>query len=266
MSIFNDIKKDFFLFAGPCVIENEKMLNQTAEELKNITEELDIPFVFKSSYDKANRTSIDSYRGPGLEKGLGMLGCIKKKFDLKIITDVHSAAETEKAAEVADILQIPAFLCRQTDLLLAAGKAGKCVNVKKGQFLPPESIKFVIKKLESAKCNEIFITERGSSFGHGKLVVDFTGIPVIKKFGYPVIFDATHSVQIPPVDDRVTGGKRENIPDLLYAAVGAGVDGIYMEVHPDPDKALCDKGSQFPLSGVKEVLKKAKDIYQVIRR
>ncbi len=266
MSIFEDIKKGFFLFAGPCVIENEEMLNQTAEELKKITEELEIFFVFKSSYDKANRTSIDSYRGPGLERGLKMLADVKKRFDLKIITDVHSTAEVEKVAEVVDILQIPAFLCRQTDLLLAAGKAGKCVNVKKGQFLPPESMKFVIKKLGSAGCNEVFITERGSSFGHGKLVVDFTGIPLIKKFGYPVVFDATHSVQIPPAGDRVTGGKRENIPDLLYAAVGAGVDGIFMEVHPDPDKALCDKGSQFPLSEVKEVLKKAKDIYQVIHR
>ncbi len=264
MSLFKKIKSGLFLLAGPCVIENEKMLLHTADRLKEITEDAGVPFVFKSSFDKANRTSVDSFRGPGIDKGLDLLSEVKKKLNVKIVTDVHIPEEVGKASEVADIIQIPAFLCRQTDLLLAAGRTNRIVNVKKGQFMSPESVKNIIKKLESAGCREIMITERGSSFGPGRLVVDFSGIGVLKKFGYPIIFDATHSVQTPPVGDSITGGKREAIEDLLYAAVSAGVDGIYMEVHPRPEKALCDKGSQWPLDKVKEVLDKALRIYRVI--
>lgn len=266
MMIYQSIIEDLFLFAGPCVIEDKNVVLKTAEELKKITDELNIPFVFKSSFDKANRTSIDSYRGPGLEEGLKILDQVKKDLDVPLVIDVHKESEVTSVAEVADILQIPAFLCRQTDLILSAGKSRKPVNVKKGQFLSPESVKFIFEKLESVDCREIFITERGNTFGYGRLVVDFTGFPVMKQFGYPVIFDATHSVQLPSTGDSKTGGLCKMIPSLLNAAVAAGINGIFMEIHPDPDKALSDKGSQFPLSGIKEVLKQAKEIYQVVNR
>ncbi len=266
MNLFKELKSNLFLIAGPCVIENEDMLYKTAETIRDISNNLDIPFIFKASYDKANRTSIESYRGPGLDKGLKILSNLKKKLDIKIITDVHTPADVEKVAEVADIIQIPAFLCRQTDMLLSTGKTGKPVNVKKGQFLSPYSVKFIIEKLEHAGCHSILITERGTSFGHGHLVVDFAGIPVMKKFNYPIVFDATHSVQKPSTGKSQTGGNREVITNLLYAAISAGVDGIFLEVHPKPEKALSDSGSQFPLDQMEKVIIKAKQIYQLIHR
>ncbi|MDD5065870.1 MAG: 3-deoxy-8-phosphooctulonate synthase [bacterium] len=257
-------KKSFFLAAGPCVIENEKMLYQTARTLIRITSKLNIPFIFKSSYDKANRTSVSSFRGPGLRKGLNILKGLKEKLKIPLLIDVHCTEEVEPVAEIADMIQIPAFLCRQTDLLQAAARTGKWVNVKKGQFLSPESVKYIIEKLETAGCREISITERGTSFGYGRLVVDFPGIPVMKKFGYPVLFDATHSVQLPSTGQGKTGGTREVIPLLLYSAVVSGADGIFMEVHPNPDKALSDRESQFSLSRVEKVLTKAKELYRVM--
>lgn len=264
MNFFQELKDNLFLIAGPCVIENEDILVKTAETIQDISKKLDMPFIFKTSYDKANRTSIGSYRGPGLIKGLKILSNLKNKLGIKILTDVHTPADIEKVAEAVDIIQIPAFLCRQTDMLLSAGKTGKPVNVKKGQFLSPHSVRFIIEKLEHAGCHSILITERGTSFGHGHLVVDFSGIPVMKKFGYPVVYDATHSVQKPSTGESQTGGNRNVITDLLYAAVSAGVGGIFMEVHPQPEKALSDRDSQFPLDQLEKVMHKAKQIYQLI--
>lgn len=260
--LYKKLKSNLFLIGGPCVIENEKMVFNTASKLKEITERLGITFVFKASYDKANRTSIKSFRGPGLKKGLNILLNVKEKLNIPILTDVHSPEEAISAAKIVDIIQIPAFLCRQTDLLITAGKTGKCVNIKKAQFLSPESIKYIIEKLEYVNCKEILVTERGSSFGYGSLVVDFLGIPIMRKFGYPLIFDATHSVQRPSTGAAKTGGFSEGITTLLYAAIAAGIDGIFMEIHPNPKKALSDQESQFPLDKVEKVLKKSIEIYK----
>ncbi len=256
--------KTFFLIAGPCVIENEKMLYVTAKALIHITEKLKISLIFKASYDKANRTSIHSFRGPGLEKGLKMLAKLRNDLGVALCTDVHCVHDMEPAAEVVDMIQIPAFLCRQTDLLLAAAKTGKHVNVKKGQFLSPESVKYIVEKLEAGGCKKIMLTERGSSFGYGRLVVDFPGIGVMKKFGYPVVFDATHSVQLPSTGANKTRGLREVIPTLLYSAIVSGAEGLFMEVHPNPRKALSDKDSQYPLNQLEKVLVKAKKLYEII--
>ncbi len=251
---------------GPCVIENEKIVYETSEAIKDICNELKIPFIFKSSYDKANRTSINSYRGPGLEEGLKILKKLKKDLKIKLLIDVHCKYDVFKVAEVADIIQIPAFLCRQTDLLLAAGRTGKPINIKKGQFISPHSVKYIFEKIESTGNKKIMITERGTSFGYGRLVVDFTGIPIMKRFGYPVIFDATHSVQMPSVGSNITGGEREVIPVLVNAAIAAGVDALFMEVHPEPENALSDSASMLPLNSLKNVLTKAKEIYEVVRK
>lgn len=261
---YKNFNKSFFLFAGPCVIEDENMINKTAEMIKKIADELNIIFVFKSSYDKANRTSLDSFRGPGMEKGLKILLNLKKNLKIPLLIDVHCKHDVKRVAEVADIIQIPAFLCRQTDLIIEAGKSGLPVNVKKGQFLSPESVKFIVEKLESVGCRNVFITERGTSFGYGRLIVDFTGIPVMKKLGYPIVFDATHSVQMPSTGKPKTGGMRDVIPSLLYSAISSGVNGVFMEVHPQPEHALSDMASQYPLAGLKEVMIKAKKIYNVI--
>lgn len=250
-------KRSFFLMAGPCVIENEKMLFATARKLKSVTRKLGIPLVFKASYDKANRTALGSFRGPGLEKGLEILGRLKRALDLTLMADVHCAQHVDRVARVADIIQIPAFLCRQTDLLLAAARTGLPVNVKKGQFLSPESVKFIIEKLRRGGCRDVLITERGTSFGYGRLVVDFPAIPLMKGFGVPVVFDATHSVQRPSTGKETTGGSRDVIPLLVYSAVVSGADGIFMEVHPDPRRALSDRDSQYPLSGLEKVLSTA---------
>ncbi|MBN1898368.1 MAG: 3-deoxy-8-phosphooctulonate synthase [Spirochaetes bacterium] len=256
--------KKLLFIGGPCVIEDEKMLYHTAETLKDICHDLNIPFIFKASYDKANRTSIESYRGPGLEKGLSILKKLKKDIPVELLVDVHCPQDVGKVSEVADIIQIPAFLCRQTDLLLAAGKTGRKINIKKGQFISPHAVQYIIEKVESTGNKKILITERGTCFGYGRLVVDFSGIPVMKKFGYPIIFDATHSVQMPSVGENRTGGMREVVPALIRASIGAGVDGLFMEIHPEPSKAQSDASSQWPLSDVKTIIKEALKIREVI--
>ena len=246
----------FKLIAGPCVIENEEMIMTIAKELKEITEELGIDFVFKASFDKANRTSISSFRGPGLEEGMKILKKVKDELDLQVVTDIHEPYQAEIAAEVVDILQIPAFLCRQTDLLEAAAKTGKVVNVKKAQFLAPWDMKNVITKLEESGNTNILLTERGTSFGYNNLVVDYTSMIEMKKFGYPVIFDATHSVQKPGGKGTSTGGNREYVEYLAKAAIAVGVDGIFIEVHPDPENALSDGPNMIALEDVKVLLQK----------
>lgn len=243
-----------FLISGPCVIESEDMVMDIAGTLKAITDELGLEYYFKASYDKANRTSVESFRGPGIDEGLRILEKVKRELGVKICTDIHEPWQAEKAAEAADIIQIPAFLCRQTDLLLAAGKTGKIVNIKKAQFLAPWDMGNAIKKVESTGNKNIMLCERGSSFGYNNLVVDMTSIPEMKKFGYPVVFDATHSVQKPGGNGTSTGGNREYVPCLAKAAIAAGADGLFMEVHPDPDKALSDGENSMRLSDVKGLL------------
>lgn len=253
------------ILAGPCAIESQEILNQTAEKLKEITEKLDINFVFKSSFDKANRSSITSFRGPGMEKGLEMLSLVKKEFDLPIVTDIHTPDQAEPVAEVADILQIPAFLCRQTDLLVAAAKTGKIVNIKKGQFLAPEQMNPLIKKVEDSGNQNILLTDRGTSFGYNNLVVDFRGIPIMQTFGYPVVFDATHSVQLPGANGVCSGGDRRFVPSLANAAMAVGANALFFEVHPEPDKALCDGANMIALEDAEKVFKKCKEIFELAR-
>ena len=261
-----EIGKDkLTILAGPCAIESMDVLRTTAEGLKKVCEELDINYVFKSSFDKANRSSINSYRGLGMEKGLEMLAQIKKEFDLPIVTDIHLPEQAEIVAEVADIIQIPAFLCRQTDLLVAAAKTGKIVNIKKGQFLAPEQMKSIVKKVEDSGNKNIMLTDRGTSFGYNNLVVDFRSIPVMKEFGYPVVFDATHSVQTPGSNGDSTGGDRRFVPTLAKCAMAAGADVLFFEIHPEPDGALCDGPNMLPLSDAKNVFKKCNEIYNLIR-
>lgn len=254
------------ILAGPCAIESQEILNKTAEKLKEITTKLDINFVFKSSFDKANRSSINSFRGPGLEKGLTMLEKVKKEFDIPIVTDIHTPDQASVTAEVADILQIPAFLCRQTDLLVAAAKTGKIVNIKKGQFLAPEQMGPLIKKVEDSGNNNILVTDRGTSFGYNNLVVDFRGIPIMQSFGYPVVFDATHSVQLPGANGCSSGGDRRFVPVLAKAAMAAGANVLFFEIHPDPDKALCDGPNMVALDKAEELFKTCKDIFELVRR
>ena len=254
------------ILAGPCAIESQEILNKTSEKLKEITTKLDINFVFKSSFDKANRSSINSFRGPGLEKGLTMLEKVKKEFDIPIVTDIHTPDQAAATAEVADILQIPAFLCRQTDLLVAAAKTGKIVNIKKGQFLAPEQMGPLIKKVEDSGNNNILVTDRGTSFGYNNLVVDFRGIPIMQSFGYPVVFDATHSVQLPGANGCSSGGDRRFVPVLAKAAMAAGANVLFFEIHPDPDKALCDGPNMVALDKAEELFKTCKDIFELVRR
>lgn len=228
------------LIAGPCVIENEDRVFEIAAFLKSLTDEMGIPFIFKASYDKANRTSIHSFRGPGPEEGLKILGKVKRDLGVRILSDVHRIREVGAAAEVLDVIQIPAFLCRQTDLILAVAKTGKTVNIKKGQFLAPWDVSNIVEKIRSAGNDRVVITERGVMFGYNNLVVDFRGIRIMQKTGCPVVFDATHSVQLPGGAGTASGGQREFAPILAKAAVAAGVDGVFLEVHTDPDHALCD--------------------------
>jgi 2-dehydro-3-deoxyphosphooctonate aldolase (KDO 8-P synthase) len=242
------------LISGPCVIENEKAAMETAIFLKNLAEKLDVPFIFKSSYDKANRTSINSFRGPGIKEGLKILGKIKEELGIPVLSDVHRFSEIEPAERVLDVIQIPAFLCRQTDFILEVAKTGKPVNIKKGQFLAPWDISQVIEKVLSTGCNRILVTERGTMFGYNNLVVDFRGIEIMRHFGWPVIFDATHSVQIPGGEGIRSGGNREYAPVLARAAVAAGVDAVFMEVHKDPDKALCDGPNSLRLETLQDLL------------
>lgn len=243
-----------FLIAGPCIIENEKLTLRIAETLKNIASEKKIPFIFKASYDKANRLSHKSYRGVGLKKGLKILSKVKRQLSIPVISDVHSKDDVKPAAEVLDVLQIPALLCRQTDLLITAGKTGKPVNIKKGQFVAPEDVIYLIEKVKSTGNNRIIITERGTSFGYHNLVNDMRAIPIMKTFGYPVIYDATHSVQLPGGAKGKSSGNRQMIPPLARAAVAAGADGVFFEVYPQPDKALCDGPNSLALKDLPALL------------
>ena len=252
------------LIAGPCVIENEDITFYTAQRLKEICAGLQIPFIFKSSYDKANRTSLNSFRGPGLDKGLRTLADIKSRLQLPVLADIHSVDEVKPASEVLDVLQIPAFLCRQTDLVLAAARTGRAVNIKKGQFLAPWDMKNIIDKYISSGNRNVFITERGTSFGYNNLVVDIRSFPILRSFGYPVVFDVTHSLQLPGGQGTCSGGQREFAAPLARAAVAAGVDGLFMEVHPEPDKALCDGPNMIPLDELSQMLKELKSIHELI--
>lgn len=257
-----------FLIAGPCAIESRDIVMHTAETLKQICERLGITLYFKSSYDKANRTGM-SERGVGMEKGLEILQEVKSTFGLPILTDVHESWQCAPVAEVADVLQIPAFLSRQTDLLVAAAKTGKVVNVKKGQFMAPWDMRGAIAKIEEARGERqkagIWLTERGSSFGYGNLIVDMTSLVKMREYGYPVVFDATHSVQQPSSQAGVTGGNREMVPHLIRAAVAVGIDGLFLEVHPQPEKAISDAANQVRLSDVETILKQTLAIEQVAR-
>lgn len=252
------------LIAGPCVIESEENVFQIAEEMWGMAERLNLDYYFKASFDKANRTSISSYRGPGLEDGLKILEKVKKTFGLKIATDIHEPWQAEPAAEVADIIQIPAFLCRQTDLLVAAGRTGKLINIKKAQFLAPWDMKNVIGKIEESGNRRILLCERGTSFGYNTLVVDMTGIIEMKKFGYPVVMDATHSVQKPGGRGDTTGGNREYVEPLAKAAIAAGADALFFEVHPNPDRALSDGPNMVKLYEFEEMLKRILLVYNSV--
>jgi 2-dehydro-3-deoxyphosphooctonate aldolase (KDO 8-P synthase) len=244
----------FTLVAGPCVIESRDVLCQAAEVLAELKQQFSIQVIFKSSYDKANRSSINSFRGPGIEEGLKLLEEVRDQFHLPIFTDVHSPEQATMAGEVCDVLQIPAFLCRQTDLLVAAGKTGKVVNVKKGQFLSANEMKSVVNKILSTNNDQITLTERGTLFGYQNLVVDFRNIDLMKELGFPILFDATHSVQLPGGLGSESGGDRRFIPTLSKAALASGVNGIYAETHPDPSGALCDAACQLPLQELRELI------------
>lgn len=253
------------LIAGPCVIEEEEICVSIATEIKNITKELDIPFVFKASFDKANRSSINSYRGPGLKKGLSILEKIKHKLNIPITTDVHCVNEAKKAAKVVDIIQIPAFLCRQTDLIIEAAKTKKTINVKKGQFLSPQEVKNIILKINSAGNPNILITERGTSFGYQNLVVDFRSIPIMQSFGYPVVFDATHSVQLPGAAVNSSSGEKEFVSYLSRAAVVVGCNALFLEVHKNPKEALCDSSNMINLEELYNLLKEIKILSKLVQ-
>lgn len=255
----------FHLIAGPCVIESEEMVLSIAGEMKRITDELGIPYIFKASFDKANRTSIHSFRGPGLEEGLRILQKVKDTYGVPICTDIHEPWQAEPAARVADIVQIPAFLCRQTDLLAAAAKTGKCVNIKKAQFLAPWDMGNCVDKVRSCGNSNVMLCERGTTFGYNTLVVDMTGIVEMKKFGCPVVFDATHSVQKPGGKGNATGGNREMVEPLAKAALAAGADHLFMEVHPDPDNAGSDGPNMVKLSEMKPLLEKLQKVYRAVR-
>lgn len=255
----------FQLIAGPCVIESEELVLSIAGQMKEITDELGIPYTFKASFDKANRTSINSFRGPGIEEGLEILQKVKDTYGLSICTDIHEPWQAEKAAKVADILQIPAFLCRQTDLLVAAAKTGKCINIKKAQFLAPWDMKNCVEKVRQSENDNVMLCERGTSFGYNTLVVDMTGLRVMKDFGVPVIFDATHSVQKPGGNGTSSGGNRQYVEYLAKAALAVGVDGLFMETHPDPDHAKSDGPNMVPLSEMKELLIRLKKVYDAVQ-
>lgn len=255
----------FQLIAGPCVIESEEMVLSIAEQMKEITDELKIPYTFKASFDKANRTSINGFRGPGIDKGLEILQKVKDTYGLPVCTDIHEPWQAEVASKVADILQIPAFLCRQTDLLVAAAKTGKCVNIKKAQFLAPWDMKNCLEKVWQSGNDNVMLCERGTSFGYNTLVVDMTGLRVMKGFGVPVIFDATHSVQKPGGNGTSTGGNREFVEYLAKAAVAVGVDGLFMETHPDPDNAKSDGPNMVPLHEMKKLLTALKKVYEAVQ-
>ncbi|MBI5287299.1 MAG: 3-deoxy-8-phosphooctulonate synthase [Deltaproteobacteria bacterium] len=255
----------FVLIAGPCVIEDLPTTVYTAERLIGVTKELGIPLVFKASYDKANRTSIKSYRGPGLERGLEVLSEVKKRFSLPILTDVHCQEEVARVAQVVDIIQIPAFLSRQTDLILEVARTQRVVNIKKGQFLAPWDMKHVVEKVLSVGNERIILTERGTSFGYNNLVVDFRSIPIMRGLGFPVVFDTAHSVQLPGGLSTSSGGDRSIIPHLARAALAVGVDAIFMEVHPEPGRALCDGPNSLSLDELPGLLRQLKGLDRVVK-
>ena len=252
---------------GPCVIEKQALMATTAERLKKLSEKLRVPLIFKSSYLKDNRSDELSYQGPGIDEGLEMLAWIRKEFQLPVLSDVHSVEEMSAAREVLDVIQIPAFLCQQTTLLIAAGKTGKPVNIKKGQFMAPSSMKHPVGKIERTGSQRILITERGAQFGYHNLVADMTAIPVMKEIGYPVIFDAGHQVRRYgiPSTDPAGGAPREFIPVLLRSAVAAGANGVFLETHPNPTEALCDAASQFPLDQLEELMMQAGALAELVR-
>ena len=252
------------LISGPCVIEDYETTRQIAAQLKEATDRLEMPFIFKASFDKANRTSVDAFRGPGLTEGLRVLQEIKKEFGFPILSDVHRICEIPAAARVLDIIQVPAFLCRQTDVIVEVAKSGKPVNIKKGQFLAPWDIANVVAKVTSAGNRRILITERGTMFGYNNLVVDFRGFMIMRQTGYPVIFDATHSVQLPGGAGKSSAGQREYAPMLARAAVAAGVDGVFMEVHTNPEQALCDGPNSLKLDTLYKLLARLKTIHNLI--
>lgn len=254
----------FQLLAGPCVIESEEMILEIAARMKEITERAGVDYYFKASFDKANRTSIHSYRGPGLEEGLRILQKVKDTYGLKIVTDIHEPWQAEPVSRVTDIIQIPAFLCRQTDLLVAAAKTGKIINVKKAQFLAAWDMKNVVTKLEESGNKNILLCERGTAFGYNTLVVDMAGIGEMKKLGYPVVFDATHSVQKPGGKGNATGGNREYVEPLAKAAIAAGADALFFEVHPDPDHALSDGPNMVRLEDFEEMIKRILKVYEAV--
>jgi len=257
--------KTFPLILGPCVIEGRDHTMRIAEAIKKITDKLTLPFIFKSSYDKANRTSVSAFRGPGIEKGLQILVDVKNEFDIPIITDIHLQEQATAIAEVADIIQIPAFLCRQTDLLIAASNTSKPINVKKGQFLSPWKVKNIIEKIESTGNNRILITERGNTFGFDNLIVDMRSIPIMQEeTKYPVIFDGTHSAQVPGNSGNSTGGLRKYIPTMVKAAIAAGCNGLFMEVHDNVENAKSDSATQWPLDQLENLLKQVKHLRDAV--
>ena len=258
-------ESNFILIAGLNVLEDKGIVKEVVEELKKVTKELDIPFIFKASYDKANRSSIDSYRGPGLDKGLEMLAKIKSEYSVPLISDVHSAEEVSKAKEVLDILQIPAFLCRQTDLISSVAESGLPVNVKKGQFLSPAEVRNIIMKFEHFKNKNILICERGTTFGYNNLIVDMLGLAELKRYEYPVIFDVTHSLQKPGGEGKSTSGRRSLALDLARAATSIGIAGLFLETHPDPDKAKCDGPCALPLKNLNGFLDQINNIDRLVK-
>jgi 2-dehydro-3-deoxyphosphooctonate aldolase (KDO 8-P synthase) len=255
---------NFFLLAGPCVVESKELCFEVAEKVKAITEELGIPFVFKASYRKANRSRIDSFDGIGDHKAMQILADVKEKFNLPIVTDIHTAEEASMAAEVADILQIPAFLCRQTDILIAAAKTGKIVNIKKGQFLSPASMKHVAQKVVDSNNNNVMLTDRGTMFGYGDLIVDYRGIVEMKQFGHPVILDITHSLQQPNQESGVSGGRPDMIETIARAGIVVGADGLFIETHPNPALAKSDGANMLQLDLLPDLLKKLTKIKKLV--
>jgi len=264
----NDIKigdgNPFVLIAGPCVVESESLIMETAVSIKEIAAGLGIPYIFKSSYKKANRTNINSFTGIGDEEAIEIIKKVRKKLALPVLTDVHSEADIEKVSEAADVLQIPAFLSRQTDLLLAAGRSGKVINVKKGQFLAPDDMKYAAEKIASTGNSKIMLTERGTTFGYHNLVVDMRSFIIMKEFGYPVVMDATHSVQLPS-KGKESGGEPKFIKPLARAAAAVGIDALFLEVHPNPKEAMSDAASQLPLNDLKELLMEIKAIDKIVK-
>lgn len=254
------------LIAGPCVLESESLSLQIAYSIKKISEEIEMPFIFKASYDKANRSSVNSFRGPGIKDGLKILSRVKKELGVAVASDVHCREEVEEAAEVLDIIQVPAFLCRQTDLLLKIGQTGRAVNVKKGQFLAPDDMGNIVEKIRSTGNENILLTERGTSFGYHNLIVDMRSLAIMGSLGYPVIFDATHSVQLPGSGGSFSGGEKKYVEVLAHSAVAAGCDGLFLEVHPSPGAAPCDAQNMLTPDELKPLLEKAKEIDKIIKR